>query len=192
MRKGLRRLLGFRLQTTLVILFSLVALLTVGGTALVTSKLIGDYLADAQDKRVSRDMQLAEAFYEIKLEKISTTARRLASSELVINALPEAAGGNPEAMRTLEESVEGEIRSQSLVASHFIVLLDDDGDSILGRTSHVPGEATPAQQGNWYSLPIVAAALDTGDRFAAASPSWTPPGPHPSHSIPGREPRGSR
>ncbi|HJX39021.1 MAG TPA: cache domain-containing protein, partial [Anaerolineae bacterium] len=133
----------------------------------VTSKLIGDYLADAQDKRVSRDMQLAEAFYEIKLEKISTTARRLASSELVINALPEAAGGNPEAMRTLEESVEGEIRSQSLVASHFIVLLDDDGDSILGRTSHVPGEATPAQQGNWYSLPIVAAALDTGDRFAA-------------------------
>jgi two-component system NtrC family sensor kinase len=167
MRRYIDRLLGSRLQTTLVILFSLIALVTVGATALVTSKLIGDYLSDAQDRRVSRDMQLAEAFYEIKLDKISTTARRLASSEPVVDALPLAADGDAEAMGTLQESVENEIRSQSLVASHFIVLMDAKGGSILGRTSHVPGEAAPVQEGSWYSLPIVAAALDRSDRFAA-------------------------
>ena len=167
MRRYIDRLLGSRLQTTLVILFSLIALVTVGATALVTSKLISDYLLDAQDRRVSRDMQLAEAFYELKLDKISTTARRLASSEPVVDALALAAEGDAEAMGTLQESVENEIRSQSLVASHFIVLMDAKGGSILGRTSHVPGEAVPVQQGNWHGLPIVAAALGASDRFAA-------------------------
>jgi len=175
MRRHLDRLLGSRLQTTLVILFSLITLVTVGATALVTSKLIGDYLSDAQDRRVSRDMQLAEAFYEIKLDKIRTTARRLASSEPVVDALPLAADGDAEAMGILQESVENEIKSQSLVASHFIVLMDAKGESILGRTSHVPGDAAPVQEGNWYrvqegnwySLPIVAAALGAGDEFAA-------------------------
>jgi two-component system NtrC family sensor kinase len=167
MRRYIGRLLGSRLQTTLLVLFSLIALVTVGATALVTSKLIGDYLSDAQDRRVSRDMQLAEAFYEIKLDKISTTARRLASSEPVVDALPLAADGDAEAMGTLQESVENEIRSQSLVTSHFIVLVDAKGESILGRTSHVPGESAPVQEGNWYSLPIVTAALGASDRLAA-------------------------
>jgi two-component system NtrC family sensor kinase len=167
MRAFVRRLLGFRLQTTLIILFSLIALVTVGATALVTSKLIRDYLADAQDRRVSRDMQLAEAFYEIKLEKISTTARRLSSSAPVMDALPRAILGDTEALSILEESIENEIQSQSLVASHFIVIVDAEGASVMGRTSHAPGEATPTEQGNWHTLPIVAAALDTGGRYAA-------------------------
>jgi two-component system NtrC family sensor kinase len=156
-----------RLQTTLVLLFSLVALVTVGATALVTSKVIGDYLLGAQDRRVSRDMQLAEAFYEIKQDKISATARRLASSKPVVDALPLAANGDAEAMGTLLESVENEIRSQTLVASHFIVIMDAQGESVLGRTVHIPGEAVPVEEGNWYSLPIVTTALGAKDRFAA-------------------------
>jgi two-component system NtrC family sensor kinase len=160
-------LLGFRLQTTLVILFSLIALVTVGATALVTSKLIGDYLAGAQDRRVSRDMQLAEAFYEIKLEKISGTARRLASSESVVASLPEAARGSTDAMRTLEGSVENEITAQSLIASHFIVVLDAEGTAVLGRTSRSAGDTWPALAGNWHSLPIVSAALSTSSVLAA-------------------------
>jgi two-component system NtrC family sensor kinase len=160
-------LLGFRLQTTLVILFSLIALVTVGATALVTSKLIGDYLAGAQDRRVSRDMQLAEAFYEIKLEKISGTARRLASSEFVVATLPEAARGSAEAMRTLEESVENEITAQSLIASHFIVVLDAEGNAVLGKTSRSAEDSWPALAGSWHSLPIVSAALSTSSVLAA-------------------------
>ena len=167
MIRYINELLGFRLQTTLVILFSLIALVTVGATALVTSKLIGDYLADAQDRRVSRDMQLAEAFYEIKLEKICGTARRLASSESVVATVPEAARGGEDALRTLEGSVENEITAQSLIASHFIVVLDAEGNGILGRTSRSAGDTWPALAGNWHSLPIVSAALNTGSVLAA-------------------------
>jgi two-component system NtrC family sensor kinase len=168
MRGYIRRLLGFRLQTTLVILFSLIALVTVAATALVTSKLIGDYLLDAQDRRVSRDMQLAEAFYEIKLEKISTTARRLSYSSPVVASLPEAERGDSEALQVLEQSVDNEIRSQSLSVSHFIVIVDAEGNSLLGRTSLSPGVASPAQPGNWSTLPILSAAM-TGQTEQAAT-----------------------
>jgi two-component system NtrC family sensor kinase len=167
MRGYFRRLLGFRLQTTLVILFSVVALVTVGGTALVTSRVISDYLLGAQDRRVTRDMQLAAAFYEIKLDKISTTARRLASSKPVVDALPLAVDGDPEALGTLLDSIENEISSQSLVVSNFMVIIDAQGESVLGRTVHIPGEVVPAEKGEWYSLPIVAAALDAKQWYAA-------------------------
>jgi two-component system NtrC family sensor kinase len=167
MRKHISRLLGFRLQTTLVILFSLIALVTVGATALVTSKLIGDYLSDAQDRRVSRDMQLAEAFYEIKLEKISGTARRLASSASVVSALRRVGEGDTGTVAVLEELVANEIKSQSLTTSHFILVLDAEGASVLGRTARSPGEATPATPGDWSSLPVVSAAMNTGTDLAA-------------------------
>ncbi len=167
MRRHINRLLGFRLQTTLVILFSLIALVTVGATALVTSKLIGDYLSGAQDRRVSRDMQLAEAFYEIKLEKMSSAARRLASSASLVSALRLVGQGESDAVALLEESVGNEIRSQSVTASHFIVVLDADGDSVLGRTARFQGEVTSATPGNWSGLPVVSAAMTTGSELAA-------------------------
>jgi two-component system NtrC family sensor kinase len=167
MTRRMSSLLGFRLQTTLVILFSLIALVTVGATALVTSKLIGDYLSDAQDRRVSRDMQLAEAFYEIKLEKISSTARRLASSSPVVEALWLIGQDDTGAVAVLEDCVENEIASQSLTASHFIVIVDAGGDSVLGRTSRSPGEASAATPGDWSNLPIVSAAMSNRTVLAA-------------------------
>ncbi len=165
MRRYLNRLLSLRLQTTLVILFSLIALVTVGASALVTSRVIGDYLAEAQDKRVSRDMQVAEAFYEIKLEKISATARRLASSQAIVGALPQAS--ESEAMRTLQESVTNEISSQSLTADHFIVLVDAEGNAVLARTSRWPGQSSPTSLGNWSTLPVLALVLGYGQPVAA-------------------------
>ncbi len=167
MRSFTNRLRSFRLQTTLVILFSLVALVTVGASAIVTSRVIGDYLAEAQDRRVSRDMQLAEAFYEIKLEKISSTARRLATSQPVRSALPRALEGEHEAVAVLEESIANEINAQSLITKHFIVVFDDEGNALLGRTCCSPDEVMPISPGNWSKLPILATVLDEGQALAA-------------------------
>lgn len=167
MRRYFSWLLSFRLQTALVVLFSLVALVTVGASALVTSKLISDYLVEAQANRVSRDMQLAEAFYEIKLDKISATARRLASSQPIVRVMPQASEGEDEAVGLLSQCVANEIQSQSLTTNHFILLLDAGGDTVLGRTSQSLGEASPASPGNWAELPIVAAALEDRQALAA-------------------------
>jgi two-component system NtrC family sensor kinase len=163
----INRLHSFRLQTTLVILFSLVALVTVGASALVTLRVIGDYLAEAQDRRVSRDMQLAEAFYEVKLEKISATARRLASAQPITSALPQASQGDAEAIAVLEEPIGNEINAQSLTADHFIVIFDDKGNAILGRPSRSPDEVMPISPGDWSELPIVTTVLDEGRSLSA-------------------------
>lgn len=163
MERLVNRLRGFRLQTSLVILFALVALITVGASALVTSKLIGDYLTEAQEKRVSRDMQLADAFYNIKLEKITSMARRLASVEWVTANLIPASQGEGEAFRSVEEAVANEIRSQSLTSNYFVVIVDPKGDTVLGRTSDAPGQASPTSAGNWVELPIVGAVLTEGN-----------------------------
>ncbi|MGB3903872.1 MAG: cache domain-containing protein [Anaerolineae bacterium] len=167
MRRYLGRLRSFRLQTTMVILFSFIALLTVGATSIVTSKLIGDYLAEAQGGRVSRDMQLAEAFYDLKLDKIGAMARRLASSRPIVTVLPQATQGEDEAIRIVEECVTKEVTSQSLTSNYFIVLVDGAGNSVLGRVSRSPGGASPTSPGNWSRLPIVAAVLNDGQPLAA-------------------------
>jgi two-component system NtrC family sensor kinase len=163
----LNRFRRFRLQSTLVILFSLVALVTVGASGLVTSKVISDYLAEAQENRVSRDMQLAEAFYEIKLDKISATARRLALSQPIRRNLLQADEGHDENIRILEEAVATEITSQSVATSYFIVLFDAEGNSILGRTSLTLGEASKILPGSWSELPIVTTVLEEGRSLAA-------------------------
>jgi two-component system NtrC family sensor kinase len=162
----LTRFRSFRLQSTLVILFSLVALVTVGASGLVISKVISDYLAEAQENRVSRDMQLAEAFYEIKLDKISATARRLALSQPIRSNLLQSDEGHDENIRVLEESVATEITSRSVATSYFVVLLDAEGSSILGRTLLTPGEASEISPGSWSDLPIVSAALHDGQPLA--------------------------
>jgi len=151
----------------MLILFSFIALLTVGATALVTSRVIGDYLAEAQEARVSRDMQLAEAFYELKLDKIGAMARRLASSQEIREALPQATQGEHEAIGLVEESIANEVRSETLTSNYFIVLVDAAGNSISGRTSRSPGEASPTSPGNWSDLPIVATVLNDGQPLAA-------------------------
>ena len=70
MRAWLTRIFGWHLQTILIVSFALVAAITVGLNALVISRVINQYLAQAQDARVQRDMDLAKAFYQEKLNEI--------------------------------------------------------------------------------------------------------------------------
>ena len=64
----------------LATLFSLVAALTVGLSALATSRLVNEYLVNAKADSVARDMDLAKAFYQVKLEKIVTIGKWLANN----------------------------------------------------------------------------------------------------------------
>ena len=70
-------LFGGRLQNVLIGWFSLVAIFTLGIGAIVISKLINDYLVAAEAERVARDMDLAAAFYQLKLEEITAISHRL-------------------------------------------------------------------------------------------------------------------
>jgi hypothetical protein len=69
--------LGGQLRVVLIVSLALVAALTVGLSALVTSRLINDYLASAENERVARDLELADAFYRLKQEEVAAISYRL-------------------------------------------------------------------------------------------------------------------
>lgn len=157
------RLVGGRLQTVLVISFSLVAALTVVIGAAATSRVIEDYLSSAESERVNRDMELAQAFYQLKLDEVAAISHRLVLDPWVIdNAVP-AAQGEREAWGVVDGQIENKITVLALGGTHLIALLDAQGDLVVGRVLSPDGELSPLRMGgSWGDLPIVAAALDGG------------------------------
>jgi two-component system NtrC family sensor kinase len=163
LRSLFARLVGGRLQTVLILSFSLVAALTVVIGASATSRVIEDYLSSAESERVDRDMELAQAFYQLKLDEVAAISHRLVLDPWVIdNAVP-AAQGDPAALDLIDSQIENKITVLALGGTHLIALLDEQGDLVVGRVLSPDGELSPLQMGGaWGDLPIVAAALDRG------------------------------
>jgi two-component system NtrC family sensor kinase len=168
MKRFLYSLLGGRLQIVLVAAFSLVAALTVGLNAQVVQKVIQDYLAAAQDERVARDMDLADAFYRIKQEEIIGISHRLALDPWVIQSLPDAAGGLVEARQIIDQQITNKITVLAINGTHLIAVLDAEGNIVVGRVVSPDNLLLPRiSEGNWDGLPIVREVLASGQPEAA-------------------------
>ena len=133
LRSLFARLVGGRLQTVLILSFSLVAALTVVIGASATSRVIEDYLSSAESERVDRDMELAQAFYQLKLDEVAAISHRLVLDPWVIdNAVP-AAQGDPAALDLIDSQIENKITVLALGGTHLIALLDEQGGLVVGR-----------------------------------------------------------
>lgn len=162
------RLLGGRLQIVLIASFSLVAALTVGLNTVATSRVIGEYLSAAEEERVARDMDLAKAFYQLKLDEIAAISHRLVLDPWVLQSLDDASRGRPEAVQIIDQQITNKITVLALGGTHLIVVLDLEGEVIVGRVLSATGELSPLlPRGNWRRLPIVGAVLSTGKEQAA-------------------------
>jgi two-component system NtrC family sensor kinase len=163
MMKGfLSRLFGGRLQIVLIASLSLVAALTVGLNAIVVSQLIEDYLAEAKDESVARDMALAEAFYQLKLGEIQAVGYRMVRDPRVIENITGTFQEDPQAMETIDQEISRKITVPTLGGTHLILLLDTQGNIHLGRRLSADGQLSPPfTQGNWGNLPIVKEAIDS-------------------------------
>jgi len=102
LRRFLSIFLGGQLQIVLIAFFSAVAVLTVGLNTMVIQRVINDYLVAAEDRRVARDINLAEAFYQLKLDEVAAISHRLVLDQWVIQNLPAAAQGQDEAIRSID------------------------------------------------------------------------------------------
>jgi two-component system NtrC family sensor kinase len=167
MQKILARLVGWRLQYILVVAFVLTTAVTIAVGTPITYTVMNNYLKGAQDSRVGRDMDLAEAFYDLKLHDIASTAQRLSSRPNIQAKLP-AADGDFSAIQAIQLEIDNELEVLPSDAQRFVVAIDATGKTIVGRMccrSGAAGLAIP--NANWSELPIVGDVLATGQAEAA-------------------------
>ena len=168
MIRWLTSLLGGRLRKVLIASFCLVAGLTVGLNALVTSLVIQEYLTTAESNLVARDMGLAKAFYQLKLDEVSAISHRLALDPWVMQNLDRASSGIPEAIHIIDQQIMNKITVLALGGTHLIAILNPRGDLVVGRFLNQEGVILPLiSEGKWGQLPIVKEALERGKPQAA-------------------------
>lgn len=168
MKRLLPSLLGGRLQLVLVASFSLLAALTVGLNAVAVSEVIRDYLETAEARAIARDMDLANAFYQLKLDEVAAISYRLALDPWVNQALPDAIQGQSEALLLIDQQITNKITVLALGGTHLIAVLDPDGNILVGRVVSVHNEILPMiSGGNLADLSIVQTVLTTGEPQAA-------------------------
>jgi two-component system, NtrC family, sensor kinase len=158
---------GMRLQYILVIGFVVTAAVAIAVGTPFTYTLIDNYLKDAQDRRVGRDMDLAEAFYNSKLTDISSSAQRIASARIVRHNVGAATLGEAQAAGALVEAIDNEMLNLAPRTQRFIVVTDASGRTVAGRVALSDLHTDAAPDADWSSLPIVADVLTSGQYYGS-------------------------
>lgn len=163
-RRMLTSLLGGRLKNVLIASFALVAALTVGLNAIAVSQVIGDYLGEAETERVERDMDLAQAFYQLQLDDVVGISHSLAVDPLLTSRAVEAAQGQMDARAFIDQRIENVVQAFSFGGMHLVAVLDANGDLLTARIVSPKGDLLPPpDSGDFSGLSIVEMALSTGE-----------------------------
>jgi two-component system NtrC family sensor kinase len=168
MKKLLARLAGSQLRYTLVVGFVLTAAVTVVVSALITGRVISDYLEGAQDERVGRDMELAKAFYQFKLDETDAIAYRMVRDVRVIEGLSVAQPGQAGIVETIDQQIVHKITVPIVGGTYLLVVLDAEGNVVASRARSTEGKLSPIiTEGNWAGLPVVQRVLHSGTELVA-------------------------
>jgi two-component system NtrC family sensor kinase len=160
MKRFIHSLFNGHLLNVLIASFVLVAALAAGLNALVTSRVINEYLLNAQTDRLQRDLDLTNGFYQQKMNAVFGLSQFVALDPQTVKALPEALHGFQQGIQTVDEVVKRMITAPLLDGTRAVVVLNTQGDILVGRSISVDGKVSPAfTNGNWSQLPIVAEAL---------------------------------
>ena len=166
-KRLLASLSNWRLQYVLTVGFALTTAITIAVGSLITYRVINNYLENAQDSRIGRDMDLAEAFYNTKLHDISATAQRIASSRVVEHNTSPASQEDGKAIEAIRTAVDNEITNLPPGTQRFAVVTDAHGKGITGCLTSTEQSVPISCQMDWTSLAIVQAALSQGTNQAA-------------------------
>jgi hypothetical protein len=168
MRRLFLSLFEGRLLWVQVISFSCVAALTVGLNALVVSQVVREYLETSESDLVERDMNLARAFYGLKLDEVAAISYRLALDPFVNQALPGAIAGRPDDLTLIDQQISNKVTVLALGGTHLIAVLDLHGTVVAGRMVSRTNEIYPMPTGGTFAaLPIVNSVLSTGEAIAS-------------------------
>src|SRR5512140_378552 len=126
--------LGGKLLYTLLASFVLIAVLAVSLNAVVTSRLISQYLLNAQTDRLNRDLDLANGFYQQKLNDVMSVSQFVALDTQTRVYLPHALNGVTESIQTLDAVVSRMISGRVLNGTRLVVVLDPQGQVLDARS----------------------------------------------------------
>lgn len=147
--------------------FSLIAAITIAIGAWAIAQTISDYLSEAMNERVARDIQLADTFFDLKLNEIEGITARLSRNPLVIQSIHRPLQGDGQFRAVINQQITNDVASPSLGGNYIIAVLDDKGDVLTGQLFSVNGELRQlASAGNWLSLGIVKETLSRGTPMA--------------------------
>ena len=145
--KTIREFFSTPFQLLLVVSFSLVAAFAIAIGAWAISQTIGDYLGEAMNERVARDMQLAQAFYDLQLREIEGITGRISHDPLVIENLAEPVEGTGGSRTIIEQQITNNLTGLTLGGNHVIGILDPEGKLLGGRLLLADGSQEPLPEG---------------------------------------------
>lgn len=152
-----------RLLYVLIASFVLVAILAAGLNAVFTSRLINNYLLNAQTDRLQRDLDLTNGFYQQKTNAVLGLSQFVALDPQTVSYLPAALNGVNESIETVDQVVNRMIEAPILDGTRMVIVLNSKGNILVGRSLGSDGKISPAfTAGDWSQLPIVAQALASG------------------------------
>jgi hypothetical protein len=152
MRQFISRLFSGHLLYVLTISFALIAILTGVLNTLVISRVIDTYLEGAQSDRVTRDMETSTGLYQLNQDRVSRIARRMAQAiDTIINLGANSDGDTASINAAIDQVLIREITDSGLTGSQAILVLDRNGNIVIGRVSS--GGKDPsiisATEGSW-------------------------------------------
>lgn len=150
-------------QFTLVLAFSLVAALSIGVGAWVISRTIDQYLVTSMSERVSRDMRLAQAFYDDHLTWIQDVTLRVANDATILPLFQNTGGAEPGRGLDLRDRLAYQMSGLFDQGNHAVVIVDVKGNVKSGyllESGNVVSLKGDAQF--CFSLPIVQKAIQEG------------------------------
>ncbi len=164
MKRFLSWLLSRRLQNVLIASFVLIAVLAGGLNTLVISREINAYLVNAQAERMSRDMDLANGLYQQKLNDVLSVSQFVALDTQTIAHMPAAFDGESQGIRAIGQVASRMITAPILDGTRMILVIDRQGNVLTGSVRPENGqEVVPNATGDWNQIPIIAAALASGE-----------------------------
>ena len=156
-----------RLQNVLLISFALIAVVTFVVEIWTTSAIVNNYTERAENNRVARDMNLAVAFYERSLIQINGAARRLAGDPAIAEQIDAVQAGDRPIQSNLERQMATELRTIHPLGTHFILIVDRDGNLVVANGIVDQRLQRLSAVGNWSDFPLLAAVLADRQNRAA-------------------------
>jgi two-component system NtrC family sensor kinase len=156
-----------RLQNVLLISFALIAIVTFVVELFTTSAIVNNYTEQAENNRVARDMNLAVAFYERSMLQINGAARRLAGNSRLAEQIVAVQSGDPTAQSDLEQRVSLELKTIHPLGTHFVLIVDRDGNLVAANGIIDQELQRLPATGNWSDFPLLATVLADRQNRAA-------------------------